>query len=81
MTAARDAWQKWLILVAIVTAVLAWASIPGRVDALERRVGDLEKVQWYMACVLNAQSRAQDPRACESHLSPDLVNFLRPGGL
>jgi hypothetical protein len=34
----------------------------------------------YTACVLRSQSRDMDPTPCESHLAPDVLDYLRPAG-
>jgi hypothetical protein len=54
------------------------AALRQRVDTLEVRITTVETVNRYTACVLKYQSDGTDPRACESHLSPDILDFLRP---
>lgn len=49
-----------------------------RLDSLEIRVGRSEVVDRYVACVLKYSSDGVDPRPCESHLSPSVIESLRP---
>jgi hypothetical protein len=76
--AIKAGWQVYTLLLVLLTSGVAFAGIPGRVDALEQRMERQETVSRYTACVLKYQSDGTDPRACESHLSADILDFLRP---
>jgi hypothetical protein len=76
----RNGWAVYGILAAILTASLAYASLPARVAGLEERMTSVETVGRYTACVLRSQSRDMDPTPCESHLAPDVLDYLRPAG-
>jgi hypothetical protein len=74
----RDAWQAYTALILIAGAVVAFAGLPGRVEAIEKRIDAQDIVLRYIGCVLRAESDGLDPRPCNSHLTPDLREYLRP---
>jgi hypothetical protein len=76
----RNGWAAYGVLAAVLTASLAYASLPARVDALEKRMTSQETIGRFTACVLRSQSRDMDPTPCESHLAPDVLDYLRPAG-
>jgi hypothetical protein len=74
----RDAWQAYAALVLIAGTVVAFAGLPGRVEAIEQRIDAQDVVLRFIGCVLRAEADGQDPRPCNSHLSPTVVEYLRP---
>jgi hypothetical protein len=80
LEAVKAGWQIYTLLLVLLTSGVAFAGIPGRVDALETRMDRSEVVNRYTACVLKNQSDGYDPRACESHLTPDVIEYLKPRG-
>ena len=78
LEAVKAGWQIYTLLAVLLTSGVAFAGVPARVAALETRMDRQETVSRYTACVLKYQSDGTDPRACESHLSPDILDFLRP---
>jgi hypothetical protein len=76
--AIKAGWQVYTLIGVLLTTGVAFAGVPTRVSSLEQRMERQETVSRYTACVLKYQSDGTDPRACESHLSPDILDFLRP---
>lgn len=74
----RDAWQAYTALILIAGAVVAFGSLPARVEAIEKRLDEQERILFFVGCVLKAQADGQDPRPCNSHLTADIAEYLRP---
>lgn len=74
----KNGWAAYGSLVLIIGGITAAASIPGRVSALERRMETQETVGRYTACTIYYEARGVDATPCETHLKPDVLDYLRP---
>mgnify|MGYP006204644879 CR=1 FL=1 len=45
---------------------------------MERTQAEHNTMLRYVVCTMGATGRGYDPSACESHLTPDLLGYLRP---
>lgn len=78
LTSMRDAWQAYTALILLAAAIVAFAGLPSRMAAMEKRQDEQDTGLRYVICVLGSQSRGYDATACESHLSLQLLDYLRP---
>jgi hypothetical protein len=76
--ALRSKWETYAALVLFAGTVTAFASLPARVERLEARMDRSDTVDRYVGCWLKATSEGRDPRACESHLTADVLDYLKP---
>jgi hypothetical protein len=74
----KGAWEAYVALAIIIAAILGFASIPGRVDAVEQTQREHDTMLRFIVCTMGAQSRGFHPAACESHLNAGLLDYLRP---
>jgi hypothetical protein len=78
LQALRSKWETYAALVLFAGTVTAFASLPNRVAALETRLDRSETVDRFVGCWIKETSEGHDPRACRSHLTPDVLDYLRP---
>ena len=73
-----SAWQAYTALVLLMGAIAAFAGLPSRVQALESKQDEQNRLLRFVVCTMGAEGRNYDPSACESHLDADLLTYLRP---
>ena len=74
----KEVWPTYTAILLLLGTIAAFAGLPARVDGIEERQNEHDRLLRYMVCTMGASTRGYDPAACESYLNADLLSYLRP---